>query len=224
MSNIGRRRATALKQDAETYTRRRREIIEAAAQLFKNNGYARTSLNDVAEALDSDRATIYYYVASKKELLHEVVRDVVAETAKEAQEIQRRSDPAPVKLRELILALMRAYATNFPYQYVYIQEGIAVDSHGDAHLFKLGQQYERCLVDILAEGLADGSFSSTSEPKIIAYGILGSLNWTHRWFKPEGRLSSDQVAGTFADLFLRGLAPREKKAVTKGGPTTRSGR
>ena len=124
MSNIGRRRATALKQDADTYTRRRREIIEAAAQLFKKNGYAHTSLNDVAEALDSDRATIYYYVASKKELLHEVVRDVVAETAKEALEIQRRSAPAPVKLKELIVALMRAYATNFPYQYVYIQEGI----------------------------------------------------------------------------------------------------
>jgi len=73
MSNIGKRRATALKQDAETYTKRRREIFEAAAQLFKKNGYERTSLNDVAEALDSDRATIYYYVASKKELLHEVV-------------------------------------------------------------------------------------------------------------------------------------------------------
>jgi hypothetical protein len=50
----------------------------------------------------------------------------------------------------MIVALMRAYATNFPYQYVYIQEGIAMNDHGDAHLFKLGQQYERCLVDILA--------------------------------------------------------------------------
>lgn len=224
MSNIGRRRATALKQDAETYTRRRQEIIEAAAQLFKKNGYAHTSLNDVAEALDSDRATIYYYVASKKELLHEVVRDVVAETAKEALEIRRRSAPAPVKLKELIVALMRAYATNFPYQYVYIQEGIAVNSHGDAHLFKLGQQYERCLVDIIAEGLADGSFSSASEPKIIAYGILGSLNWTHRWFNPAGRLTSDQVAETFAELFLRGLAPREQKSTVKGVAQTRSAR
>jgi TetR/AcrR family transcriptional regulator, cholesterol catabolism regulator len=215
MSNIGRRRATALKQDAETYTRRRREVIEAAAQLFKKNGYAHTSLNDVAEALESDRATIYYYVASKKELLHEVVRDVVEATAKEALEIRRRKDPAPVKLKELILALMRAYAKNFPYQYVYIQEGIAVNSHGDAHLFKLGQQYERCLVDIIAEGLADGSFASASDAKIIAYGILGSLNWTHRWFNPAGRLTSDQVAETFADLFLRGLEPREKTARAK---------
>ena len=224
MSNIGRRRATALKQDAETYTTRRREIIDAAAQLFKKNGYAHTSLNDVAEALDSDRATIYYYVASKKELLHEVVRDVVAQTAKEALEIQRRSDPPPVKLRMLIVALMRAYATNFPYQYVYIQEGIAVNSHGDAHLFKLGQQYERSLVDILAEGLGDGSFYSASDPKIIAYGILGALNWTHRWFNPSGRLSSDQVAEAFADLFLRGLAPREKKSNVKSASSTRSAR
>ena len=226
MSNIGRRRATALKQDAETYTKRRREIFEVAARLFKENGYERTSLNDVAEALDSDRATIYYYVASKKELLHEVIRDVVAQTAKEALEIRRRSDPPPVKLRMLIVALMRSYATNFPYQYVYIQEGIAVNDHGDAHLFKLGQQYERCLVDILAEGLADGSFRSASEPKILAYGILGALNWTHRWFNPAGRLSSDQVGESFAELFLRGLAPREgeKKAAARSASRPRSGR
>ena len=212
MSNIGRRRASALLQDAGTYTKRRREIVEAAARLFRKNGYARTSLNDVAAELDTDRATIYYYFANKKEMLHEVVRDVVAQTAKEALEIQRRKEPPPVKLRNLIIALMRSYAANFPYQYVYIQEGLAVNSHGDAHLFKLGQQYERCLVDIIAEGLADGSFSSSSDPKIIAYGILGSLNWTHRWFNPKGRLTADEVGETLVELFLRGLAPVGRNA------------
>jgi AcrR family transcriptional regulator len=212
MSNIGRRRASALLQDAATYTRRRREIVEVAAQLFKRNGYARTSLNDVAAELESDRATIYYYFANKKELLHEVVRDVVVQTAKDAMVIRKSNDPPPVKLRKLLVALMGSYAANFPYQYVYIQEGLAVKSHGDGHLFKLGQQYERCLMDIIAEGLADGSFRSESDPKIIAFGILGSLNWTHRWFNPAGRLTSDQVADSFAELFLRGLAPQGKKA------------
>ena len=211
MSNIGKRRASALKQDAETYTKRRREIIEAAVQLFRKQGYAQTSLNDVAAALDTDRATIYYYVASKKELLHEVARDVVAQHAKDALEIQRRKEPAPVKLHMLIVALMRSYAANYPYQYVYIQEGMAVNSHGDAHLFKLGQRYERSLVDIISEGVAEGSFSG-GDPKIIAYGILGALNWTHRWFNPQGRLSPEQVAQTFSDLFLRGLVPPAKKA------------
>ena len=212
MSNIGRRRASALKQDAETYTKRRQEIIEAAARLFRKQGYAQTSLNDVAAELDTDRATIYYYVASKKELLHEVAADVVAQNARDALEIQRQNEPAPVKLQKLIVALMRSYAANYPYQYVYIQEGMAVNSHGDAHLFKLGQQYERSLVGIITQGMSDGSFSSAGDPKIIAYGILGALNWTHRWFNPAGRLSPDQVAENFAELFLRGLVPPAKKA------------
>jgi AcrR family transcriptional regulator len=224
MSNIGRRRATALKQDAETYSRRRREIVEVAAELFRKNGYAHTSLNDVGAALESDRATIYYYFANKKELLHEVVRDVVAQTAKDALEIQRRQATPPEKLRELIHALMRRYAENYPYQYVYIQEGLAVNSHGDAHLFKLGEQYERSLVGILAEGLADGSFVSESDPKIIAYGILGSLNWTHRWYNPAGRLTPDQVAEAFTDLFLRGLAPPQTKASAKKATKPRASR
>lgn len=222
MSNIGRRRALALQQDAETYTKRRDEIIEAAARLFRKQGYAQTSLGDVADALDTDRATIYYYVASKKELLHEVVRDVVAQVAKDALEIQRRKEPPPLKLHKLVVALIRSYAANYPYQYVYIQEGMAVNSHGDAHLFKLGQQYERALVDIISEGMADGSFSSSGDAKIIAYGILGALNWTHRWFNPKGRLSPDQVAETFAELFLRGLVPAGKKTSIPTYANTRS--
>ena len=147
---------------------------------------------------------------------------MVAQTAKDALEIQRRQAPAPEKLRELILALMRSYAGNYPYQYVYIQEGLAVNSHGDAHLFKLGEQYERSLVGIVAEGLAEGSFVSASEPKIIAYGILGSLNWTYRWYNPAGRVTPDQLAESFTDLFLRGLAPKSTRSRAKRAAKSRA--
>ena len=126
MSNIGRRRAAALHQDAETYSNRRREIVEAAAHLFRKNGYASTSFNDIAAALGTDRATIYYYVASKKELLLEAVRDAVESVAKGALEIRKSNDSPPKKLHDLIVALLKSYAENYPHQYVYIQEGMAM--------------------------------------------------------------------------------------------------
>jgi TetR/AcrR family transcriptional regulator, cholesterol catabolism regulator len=206
-SNMKRRRESAQKHETETYNRRRRELIEAAARLFREKGYAQTSLNDVANALKTDRASVYYYVSSKKELLHEVVRDVVAETANNAKRISESAGPAPEKLRALIFSLMRSYAQNYPYQFVYIQEGMAVDSHGDAQLNRLGKQYEAALIDIINGGIRDGSFRNTGDSKIIAYGILGMLNWTHRWFNPSGRLTPDQVAATFADTVLGGLKP-----------------
>jgi TetR/AcrR family transcriptional regulator, cholesterol catabolism regulator len=210
MSNIGQRRAAARQQDAAAYTSRRREIVEAAALLFRKNGYASTSFNDIAEALGTDRATIYYYVASKRELLLEAVRDAVANLSSGALEIRKSNDPPAEKLRKLIWSLLTSYAANYPNQYVYIQEGMAVNREQDAHLFKLGKQYERCVVEVIEEGMADGSFRQGGDPKVIMYGLLGALNWTHRWMNPRGRLSAEEIANTFSSLFLEGLLPRAR--------------
>jgi TetR/AcrR family transcriptional regulator, cholesterol catabolism regulator len=215
MSNIGQRRVAALQQDAAAYTSRRREIVEAAARLFRKNGYTSTSFNDIAEALGTDRATIYYYVASKRELLLETVRDAVAGVANGALEIRQSNDPPADKLRKLILSLLTSYVENYPNQYVYIQEGMAVNREQDAHLFKLGKVYERCVVEIIEEGMADGSFRRDGDPKVIMYGLLGALNWTHRWMNPRGRLSAKEVADNFSSLFLEGLLPRGKASGRK---------
>ena len=218
MSTIGQRRATALRQDAVAYTSRRREIVEAAARLFRKNGYASTSFNDIAEALGTDRATIYYYVASKRELLLEAVRDAVAGVSNGALAIRKSNDPPAEKLRKLILSLLTSYVENYPNQYVYIQEGMAVNKEQDAHLFKLGKLYERCVVEIIEEGMADGSFRRGGDPKVIMYGLLGALNWTHRWMNPRGRLSAQEIADTFSSLVLEGLLPRTRTGSRKSNP------
>ena len=67
-SGIGRRRAAALAEGSAAYAERRAEIIAAAAKVFREKGYRGTSLADVAESLDTDRASLYYYIGSKEEL------------------------------------------------------------------------------------------------------------------------------------------------------------
>ena len=208
-SNMGRRRAAAREQDAEAYGNRRREIVEAAARLFRRKGYASTSFNDIAEELGTDRATIYYYVASKKDLLLDAVRDAVEGVAKGALAIRKSDDPAPEKLRKVVVALLTSYADSYPNQFVYIQEGMAVNKEQDTHLFKMGKLYERCVVEIIQEGMADGSFRPDGDPKVVMYGILGALNWTHRWMNPRGRLPAEEVADQFSSMFLEGLVPRD---------------
>ncbi|MGE4242047.1 TetR/AcrR family transcriptional regulator [Ramlibacter sp.] len=207
-SNIGRRRAAAMQQDAQAYSSRRREIVEAAARLFRRKGYASTSFNDIAEELGTDRATIYYYVASKKELLLEAVREAVEGVAKGALAIRKSEATPPEKLRRVIEALLNSYSDNYPNQFVYIQEGMAVDKEQDKDLFKFGKLYEKCVVEILQEGIADGSFRPDGDAKVLMYGILGALNWTHRWMNPQGRLSAKEIAALFSAVFLEGLVPR----------------
>jgi len=88
----GRRRAAIIEGKA-SYTRRREEIIHTAARVFRRLGYDVTTLNDVAKELSTDRASLYYYVGSKEELLHEIVRDVLQQnvSARRPQRSCRRS-------------------------------------------------------------------------------------------------------------------------------------
>ena len=75
-SEIGRRRNRALSKGSQTYQDRRREIARVAAEVFNKHGFRGTSLSAVADALGTDRASLYYYIANKGELFDEVVREV----------------------------------------------------------------------------------------------------------------------------------------------------
>src|ERR1700722_18534822 len=124
-SGIGRRRATARDDNSAAYQERREEIKQAAARLFKQHGFRGTSISQVAAALDIDRATLYYYVGSKEELFDDVVTEAVRANVDVAESILARQAPAPDKMRELIISLMRSYAENYPFLYVFIQENLS---------------------------------------------------------------------------------------------------
>lgn len=124
-SGIGRRRAAAQGENRTAYRERRQEIITVAANLFKARGFRGTSIGQIAEALDTDRATLYYYIGSKEELFDEVVTDAVRANVAFAESVRDGGGTAPEKLRTLMTALMQSYAENYPFLYVYIQENLS---------------------------------------------------------------------------------------------------
>ncbi len=78
-SRIARRRSTALSEGGPDYAAKRAELVRVATAVFRLRGYAATSLNEIAHAFGTDRASLYYYVASKEELFQECVADAVAQ-------------------------------------------------------------------------------------------------------------------------------------------------
>ncbi|MDT7776637.1 MAG: TetR/AcrR family transcriptional regulator, cholesterol catabolism regulator, partial [Pseudonocardiales bacterium] len=86
-SAIARRRRAAQEAGSEEYLAKRQEVIRAAATVFQEKGYDTATLHDVAEALDTDRATLYYYIAGKDDLLREIVQEHVLKITVEARRI-----------------------------------------------------------------------------------------------------------------------------------------
>jgi hypothetical protein len=70
---------------------------------------------------------------------------------------------------------------------------------------QLNRSIEQSVIDIVEQGYEDGSFRKVGKPRIVAYGVLGMLNWTHRWFRPEQSESADDIGKTFAEMIVSGL-------------------
>lgn len=209
-SEIARRRSSALDDGTPGYRERRQRIIAAAARVFKRKGYGATSLSDIAQEAATDRATIYYYASGKAELFDEVVSSAVEANALLAEEVRAGNQQAPAKLRQVIESLMASYADNFPYLYVFVQENLSHVAPERAdwsrRMRQLNHRYEDALVGIIRDGIEEGTLRPTGDPRVMAYGLLGMLGWTNRWFSPHASpQTAAQVAGTFADTFLTGV-------------------
>ena len=70
---------------------------------------------------------------------------------------------------------------------------------------ELNRSIQTAVMDIIEQGFADGSFRQIGSSKIVAYGILGMLNWSHRWYRPERPEASEDIGHPFAEMVLAGL-------------------
>lgn len=212
-SGIGRRRAAARDGGKRGYSLRRVEIVRAAAEVFKSRGYQGTSLADIAEAVGTERASLYYYVSSKEELLDEVVTDVVKDNLAVAESIRDGSGRAPDKLRELVTRLMASYAEHYPFLYVYLQENLAhvADSRRAwaTDMRKVNRRWEEAVTAIVQQGMDEGSLRPSPDARVTAYGLIGMVSWTSRWFNPSrSPIEAAEIGETYARLLLDGLEVR----------------
>ena len=208
-SNIGRRRKAANADSRASYKDRRQEIMAAAARVFHRMGLKGASLSAVAKELGVDRATLYYYFSSKEQLFDEIVRVVIEENDRLALRIAESTINPSNKLRELIIALMQSYASNYPLLYIYVREDLAhvsdTRSTWSQHMRHLNRNIEKSFIAIIEQGFEDGSLRRIGSARTIAYGILGMLNWSHRWFRPDNSESAAEVGESFAAVALNGL-------------------
>lgn len=208
MSRIGERREHAQAGPSAGYAHKRAAIIEAAARVFQRSGYERASMGDVAAEAGADRASVYYYFNGKHELFHAVIIDAVQHLVDAAEAIAAADLTAAAQVQALVGELMRAYTDHYPYLYVYVQEDmtkLGQDDPSAQTLRRLARRFTSAVEAMLAAGITSGEFKAGLDPALATNAVLGALNWSHRWFRPDRGVAPDDVAAVFVEIFLHGL-------------------
>ena len=194
-----------------TVTEKRRAkhrlIVETAAGLFSSRGYHATRMQDIAEALDMQAGSLYYYFDSKESLLTAIVEQSVGIAVERLEAIIDEHDDALTRVRRGITAHLTIFDEHADLYSIFNSEKLDTISPTLAQqVDELGRRYEELWVQILEEGIRTRAIRPDLDPTITMKGIIGLCNSALFWFTPDGALSATDLATRFADLMLRGIA------------------
>jgi AcrR family transcriptional regulator len=208
-SGIEARRLAALREGSAPYLARREEIVQAAADVFRQQGYESATLLDVAKLLGTDRASLYYYIGSKEEVLQQIVRNALARVLEDAETIRRSRASAPEKIRAFIRSMVTNYAENYPHMSIYTEDLRRIaheDSEWAVDVIERTRRYEQIVMAVLEKGQKQGSFRKDLPVQLVGLSLFGMINWMHRWYRPEFANSAEEISETFAQIFLSGCS------------------
>jgi AcrR family transcriptional regulator len=188
------------------------DIVSAAAKVFRTKGYHAATVRDIAEEVGILKGSLYHHFASKEELLYLVVKEPIAQMYHTISEIAAADVPAAERLRQAISAHLEAFDRHYPHLFVYLRERESVKRRFREMIGFSPKEYERCWQQILREGIENGEFRPDLDIQVTSYGMLGMLNWSYKWYDPQGRLSVREVAEEFTSLALAGIAADQPRA------------
>lgn len=185
-----------------------KRVLDAAARIFRDNGYAGTTMRAIADAASLKAGSIYYHYKSKDELIAAML-DLGINSVITSVEDTLETLPPEASGRERIECAIRAHIS-------------AIIAHGDYTLatrrvfgqvpeeirqqnLRLRDHYGTIWQKILEEAKARGELRQEANTTLARLFILGALNWTAEWFNPKGGRSIEEVAREFGLIVCSGL-------------------
>jgi len=182
---------------------RRIEILKSAAAAFRRRGYHGASVDEIASALEMTKGNLYYYFRNKEEILyacHEYSLDVLLALL---DDVRADASTPDEKLRRLILAFvhllldeLQATALTIDLQALSPPLLRKIIARRDA--------FDRGLREIIHQGMDAGTFAP-GNPKMVAFAVMGAVNWITKWYDPAGPMTSEAIGQAFADYLVGGL-------------------
>jgi len=182
----------------------RENILEAAAQVFRQKGFHGASMQDIAEAVNLQKASLYHHVSSKQEILLALLDRALELLFDRISVISNQDVPANEKLGQMIHAYLQILAENTDLSAVLLFEHRSLERRQHARHVPNRDKFEALWRGVLVEGVAAKLFKC-DDPALTARAILGIMNWTITWYRPEGQLEINEIADHYSNLLLNGL-------------------
>lgn len=182
---------------------KRSNILNNASGLFIAEGFSRASMTQLAQACEISKANLYHYYPDKESILFHILDDHMDEILSALRKSFANS-PETERLRCLISTLLLLYQ-NADHKHRILLNDLQILPEEKQQLIR---NKEREIVQIFKNAILLQYPHHGSHPKILAAAamvILGAINWSFTWFKPDKGLSIEQYAHFLSRTFEEGI-------------------
>jgi AcrR family transcriptional regulator len=187
----------------------REHVLAASARLFRERGYERTTVKEIAEACNMLPGSLHYRYPSKESLLVDLMRLALEQASTSLmQAIAGVNDPIE-QLRRGINAHLQLLVSGSDMVYVLLFEWRSLQGEARKEMIQLRDRYEALWRAMLQSVAAQGVIRQDVDLQLLRLIGLGALNWVATWFHDEGRYSLEDV-GNFVWQIIRDAVVDDK--------------
>ena len=182
---------------------RRTEILRAAARVFRRMGLGAAGMREIAEEADLSIGNLYYYFSGKDEILL-YCQERTLEHMLAAVEAARAM---PASSAERLRAVLRAHVHAMLDELEGATAHLEVEALPEAlraPVIAKRDRYEGAVRALVVDGVRAGEFAQVDAP-LVTRAMLGAVNWSARWFRPDGPKTSAEIARALSDYLVKGL-------------------
>ena len=193
---------------------RKDTILATAASQFRRRGYERTSVREIAQALGMTSGSLFYHFATKEELLVAIMEEGVRDIMRSVRDGLVGETRLPERLLSMVRSHLKALlGPRLDAMTVLLYEWRSLSPAAQARVMTLRDAYEALWMAPINEAAALGLVDA--DAVLVRQAVLGALNWTAQWYRPEGRLDVDALAQSmYTMLFPRVAASGAKSTST----------
>ena len=189
-----------------SFDQQRAAILEAAAALFAQRGFAAASTARIAAAAGVSKPLLYHYYQDTQALLFDIADGYLDRLLAITAAVAAPGLPPEAHFRALLRAFMAEYRTSQDKHMVLVQDVKFLSPERQAAV--TGKQ--RAVVEAFATAIArlGPRFTRRALRVPLAMILFGMINWTFTWLRPDGPLAYEDMAEVVAELFLDGVRRR----------------
>ena len=186
----------------------RKRILDAAAMVFRQQGYSGARLNDIAAAAGIQAGSLYYHFESREALVEEVLHLGIVVAAQHVRDAVDAMSPGSTALERLTTAI-----------WAHTEVQLEISDYSSAHARIIAQVptevRRRNLVDqnnygeywdaLFRAAVASGEIRDDLDLHVARMLMFGALNWTSEWYRPKSGRSARFIAEQAATMLLHGM-------------------